>query len=71
MNGKKVIGKKQNDDICQICSIILNLCCISVTSERYLSALEVKMNYSTYAEFCQLQKEPKMKGEVILGGKLC
>ena len=47
MKGKKVIGEKQNDQFEKFVIIFGNLLWTSVTSERYFSALNVKMNYIT------------------------
>ena len=70
MKGKKVMGEKQNDEFAHFYIFLKIFFWTSVMLERYFSALDIKMSYTTDAEFCQLQKKSKMKGEVLLGGKL-
>ena len=45
--GQKSYWRITKWPIYQICYIFSNLCCTLVTSEQYLSALDVKMNYTS------------------------
>ena len=62
MKGKKVIGEKQNDQFSKFVIFFGNLFLTSVTPERYFSALNVKMNYTTKCRILSASKIAQDEG---------
>ena len=70
MKGKKVMGEKQNDEFAHFYIFLKIFFWTSVMLERYFSALDIKMSYTTDAEFCQLQKKVQDEGRSPSGRKV-